>query len=772
MSQLKVWNIIKERRNKKAAAQLEEDQRRDQIEEAVGRRLEEGNERERAMWEAVYGNKEQSRRQQPDSGIGTSSSGSPRKGSLSATGVREMRRSGTGSIEMTNLDRSNGSSRKGSHDGSRTQGPVQVTVQVASDEDMPTGPAASPEPAGEGENRVSQTSAGTSIFEPAAIMASIPPSTRLAASSAPDNAQGLKTSRSSTGPKVVPLPFQIRESDLEVDDDVSSIATFAASDQPPARRSNRFSGGEMVRSLSKRPQRPARSVSEEALMVPHIDDDQASSVAATVDDVSADRDTESEAASENEKSIRPTQVDNEGFAQKSRLTSQALKAKPGGGSLGAGLSQAAAAQNPGDGTGSEPVAANSNNADENTDPFHDTPFSGNVSPEEPLLADCLPKEQENPRIQKFMVSPEVSKTNDRPVTLSSHLPDNASKVVMAYRTNEWAKHLEAAETPELDDLQTQNTFNGLDAVERTESAAPVYVKDLQQTPLTAEPATLSTNHSRQELVSRSGSATSNESLNMHNPYRRSIKPLPRSSGPEVERSLSQTSLRSVQSKKELASSGLAGLPSSQISLTANRGYRSSSTPLAGSPIVASRIEEGVESSFPHRFTPSPMHLMSHRDSVMRNKPSSTSLNFRTSSPTLPLVSASYESIPIPGLAAEDDDNISLSKRRSLLQSQLQPSHSSLALPHRSSSGPAPTPRDATVAAWRSSLLDIPAPHAAAPALDAHRTAMLAEQRRASLGQQWAHMEAGRMETGMRREDLMDRHREAMRRMQGMANRKL
>ncbi|OAX82392.1 hypothetical protein ACJ72_03254 [Emergomyces africanus] len=55
ISQAKLWTVIRDRRRREAALREEEQKKRDQIEEEIGRNLEEGMTRERAQWEAVYG---------------------------------------------------------------------------------------------------------------------------------------------------------------------------------------------------------------------------------------------------------------------------------------------------------------------------------------------------------------------------------------------------------------------------------------------------------------------------------------------------------------------------------------------------------------------------------------------------------------------------------------------------------------------------------------------------------------------------------------------
>lgn len=759
---MKVWKVIKERRDKRLAAQLEEEGRRDQADEDLGRRLEEGNGRDRAAWEAVYGDRDQSK-QEADSALETDTCASTRKGSLSAVGIREVRNSGVESIEMSNLGPLAGSSRKRSHDGTHCQEQPQVTVRVGAEDELQEIPAGDMARTNDGVNRNSPAPVGISLVESTANNSEISPSADPAVSAANTGTLlPMKTSYSN-GPKIIPLPFRVPDADAESGDDTSSIATFAASDHIPVGNYYRMPSGECLGSLPVHLQHNSRNISEEALLVPHIDDDGASSVAATVDGVSTDDGFEDNDLSGNAKSLKFTQNSAENLSEPVGASQEAAwKGFNGFDEFHAltpdGRAPAGALQDPKSlkSLGHEPSIEEKG--------------VGKLAPNLELL------EAGNDSTYQKSVASEQSEIRGKQAKLHENLPASTSKVVMAYRTNEWAKHLEAAESPELDDLTTGNGPAGLDVTAGKEPAAPVHIKDLQQTPLTAEPAAILSDQPKTQHTRRSFSATSKESL-VNNQTPQGLKSRHRPSGPIVERSLSQLSLHNNQTRKESPNSSQLKLSLSQTSLTSNRGYRSSSTPLTNTPLVESPIAEDVEVSFPARFTPSPMNLMSKRDSMVRNKPSSTSLNRFTPSPFPSLASPSNENLPQQDLAALEEDNIPLSQRKSLLQlqQQQQSSRLSLALPQPQSSSS--NPRASTLSAWRSSLrADSPAQQAAQEKLESRRTEMINEKRRKSNSQQWAQLEAGRRESdidrSMRRGELLDLHREAMRKMQGMANRKL
>ena len=723
MSQMKIWKIVKERREQRAAAHLEEEQRRNQAEEDLGRKVEENNEHERAMWEAVYGDKDYVKGRQVDSGVGTDEPGSVRKGSIGAVRIREIRNSGTESVEMSNLASTQDSSRRASSDGILGRNDAKaVVVHVASDHNAE--PALS---VGFEQSKINDHNA----METSSRHLDETGDKRLSAKNPAQDQGASKKSKGFSGPEVIPLPFNVPESSLPDDDDMSSVATFAPSDHLPNRLSKRLSGGSILRSLSKRSQRHStgRSFMDEVL-IPHNDDDRASSVAATVDDVS------------------------------SHYSSDDGEAKSGPGVLGTG--------NTITDLGPLAKAGQSNSAAvDNVRSVATSSFMGentfNLSAQDSLTGEkrlsqtlVLPGQERG--VENVPISPEVLEPRGKSSNLSGHLPDSASKVAMAFRTNEWAKHLEAAEAPEpsgLGDVDAGDIPGGMCVTRANETAAPLYINELQQTPLTAEPDPILNDRSQLPSMVRSLSSLSRDSLADPRGAQRSIAPRRQSAGNSFERSLSQTSL-----------------------ITNRAGIRSSSTPLTNSPLIGTPIEEGVESSFPARFTPSPMNLMSQRDNIILNKASSTSFNRVVSSHPFAPPEASNESLPFQEdrLADLDEDNIPLSHRKSLLQQQQlsqHPSRSSLNLqPQRSSSGP--NPRESTLSVWRSTLRSgLPAQQAVQD-IEARRSEMLSEKRRASTSQQWAAMEVGKRESdidrGMRMGGLKEKHREAMRRMQADANR--
>ena len=751
MSQLKVWKIVKQKREERASEQRRKEHQRNLSDEERGRRVEEDNQQDQPLWEALHGGKSQTTVQERylDSGVGTEEPGSTRKSSWN-----DVRDSETEGMELQNVR----NAPKGANDNGR------VTVHVAQDDFY----------------EVSLIGGQRTSLERNILEATPGPSTR-----APSETSSVKVKTKvidpnlTLRPKVVPPPFKIPDLESASDDDGSSVEASAPSDHLPDRGSKRLSAPSLPRKLSKRSRGSyhAAGTSEEALMVPHIDDDRASSIAATHDGAS--------------------EISGwEGVMDFSRSPTPVVEKAMDDASLEALVATShAKISNPDKGSSESPT----------TVPLPGSrpasiAFEGQDMTTEPL--------------------PKTSEAN--PMPLSGNLPDGGSKVVQVYRTNEWAKHLDGADLPEVEEPRVIKK-QVRDNWPQGEQAAPLDLHALQQTPLNAEPSpkgqTASLTPSQSDLgVSKTRSST----FMSKNPFSRRSKqqdapaksqpnlhpltvaknaernPSQTSLAEPVSRTASQTSLNGASRGGNAQRPALPKLRSSQSLVPHSRSYRSSvSTPLPKSPLVESPIKEDVESSFPStRFTPHNSHLMSERDRIITAKPSSTSL-LRTSYSNVAL-----DQHPAHRSIEEDGDDIPLTKRKSLLQQKSQAS----IVPYRSSSGPSgattpqlpfgtstpahkspyrssstpqpmnsrpmPTQRDSTISAWRSSLKPDTTVHLENQNMEARRADLLREKQRQSTnrmeGQIKQGVRASVIDQGMRRGDMMSAHQAAMRKMQGEA----
>ncbi|KAI4249958.1 MAG: hypothetical protein L6R42_008842, partial [Xanthoria sp. 1 TBL-2021] len=525
MSQMKVWRIIERRREAKAIEHLKKQQLQEQAEGDIGRKIEEGNARDLTTWEATYDSKNGKSRH-VDSGIGTEAQ-NVSKASLSIVGINDIKGSPTESIELDDLGRvRTGVERDPSTEG-KGKGRATITVRVASEDDV-----------------VQTTSRPTSTIDGtnAAVPRSEAQSLR-SIESKRSRQSAVKPSSTSASPNVVPLPFTVPVSEPD-GDGRSSVAASIASEHFSTRVLKRLSGASLKRASSlgrassKRSQRSyvATSTSEEALMISYNDDeDRASSVEAAVDEASDGQRSEADATTlaglptpDTEKLLKfspPTEthpVDrlgrqistmslNQGPIPAENTTAADYSAKEP--QLTAGDTDPS--QGPQAATANIPGAVEDNASDK-------------VSPAQSVPEEALAQPQEQPAERP-------------PMRASLAELNNASKVVMAYRTNEWAKHLDRAERPALDDTRSLHRQQSASAAS-TERAAPVNVLDLRQTPLNAEPAPAIsspkldtvTSASNSQLINRSNSSQSQDSL-------------PQS--PLRQRTSSQSSLSSQQQQR-------------------------------------------------------------------------------------------------------------------------------------------------------------------------------------------------------------------------------
>ncbi|KAL9597145.1 MAG: hypothetical protein Q9179_004365 [Wetmoreana sp. 5 TL-2023] len=730
MSQMKIWKIIKRRREARDAENLRQEKLQDQAEQNIGRTIEEGNLRDRSVWEAAYSGQNGTDRQ-IDSGIGIEDP-SVSKASLSivrpsgVTGSRE-------SIELDELEHGRRLTEEDSRSGGKGKARATVTVRVASDDDVirTSSTAAS---AIDGADQVSPLSETQSFQRE---------------NNPPCFGKGKAKTAKASSPEVVPLPFKVPDADSD-DDKRSSNAASVASDHFPERMLKKLSGAPLKRTSSKRSQRSyiATSTSEEALMIPQNDDeDRASSVAANVDEIS---DGQSSEADMTTLAVLPSPAaEAKDLLKISPPVESHPVDRPGHKISNMSLSHASSHSILGQDQGAP--ERHSGKAEDATD---DASPVGNPSPGSEVAVSEA-QEQGGPEKPSTDIESAAAPTPVKPA-MHERLADleGTSKVVMAYRTNEWAKHLDRAEKPSIDDLRAKQLNGSTSAAEKV---AVVDVEALQQTPMTAQPVsavplpklntTTSPNYTRNNSLSPSKSQDS-------------LTP-------------SQTSIDSLPSQRAKRTSQPLRQSSSQTPHRSN--YRSSSTPLVDSPIN----EDAPTTSFPQRSNPSALPttntLMSHRQSMLQSRPSSTSLTY-VPGPT------SLSRVPSDN-ALDDGDDVPLSQRRRSLKSQQQQAinrisssgYASSAYPFPVNPQPTPSPSPSTnnnnnsLAHWRASLTSsTPVQHAH---LEARHTDLLLQKRRSesnarqseqaklhrenSFDAKWRNSGAG----------MEERHREAMRRMQ-------
>jgi hypothetical protein len=472
--------------------------------------------------------------------------------------------------------------------------------------------------------------------------------------------------------------------------------------------------------LLKRLSRQRSSDDLEALIVPHIEDDRASSLAATLDD-QYDK-------------VSLANLSASGSELNENLHSHSAQEFEHHSGDGAQKED----QEIHDHTEKEPNSEMLQSLTISTNPVSSTADSGPASPSSShpqrgagtsTVEEVEERDQQAGSVESAPRSP-TSQTPSRNGLSKEVLPQKLSKVALSYRTNEWAKHLEVAEQPELEDLSRPGS-PGVKLADVTERPAPV--DDEIKGILPAKP--------QPERTSIGSKPTTT--------LKRSTSDMPRTN---------------------LTSSQAGGVLGAQ-----RGGIRSSSTPLPTQmleTIAAARVLD----------TPSPMPsstLLGKRESLTRNKVLSSSLTPLSSPQNL--------------LWALDHENMTLAQRKQLIHRQKPPSasqqwrQSSRAIvehaedldshqPRRSSAGVDPKKREILLAGWRESMRQEGNIGQSTSTLDPEksgRAALTHEKQQKEIAKQERALKAQQRESMvndmMRSGKMLDAHREAMRRMQAKAN---
>ncbi|KAI9051629.1 hypothetical protein LZ554_004672 [Drepanopeziza brunnea f. sp. 'monogermtubi'] len=786
VSQMRLWEVIREHRERRILDRLNDKQNQDQ-----GTAAEYATAGDRDQWEAVYGNKEASRltrptRSNPDSGVGDMES---KKGARSE--VTSLRRSDD-EIKMTEVPSPTFQSSAGLITANRV-----ITVRVARDFE--------PTQMLHGDGTPVKMDDESRLFLRDKVASSPKEDKARLVTADSEAVLGRRTSqrdpkRRSAGPDVVPLPFRVPDNDAA--SDRSSVATFADDEEATAkRRSKHLSVGSiLMRKLTRGSAQSLRNSrnsmdgaavsTDNLLMSREVEDDRASSIAATVDGLSDDEDMRSS------RSSLENPPDTTDAARLDQASTQ---------DLAAAIEPSKGAEEPdsaksGDVTG--PISTATTGAD-TLDPSKEkedivapaTPRSL-TSSTDPKLETASSKD-ESSETGKDLVEPSVISAADSKMAsiTKERLPPQVSKVVMSYRTNEWAKHLSGADAPELGELKLAEYPADNDT--RAETAVPVNVEELQQT---AE-------RSLSRPVSRTASRVSGHGQPLTRPNSSMSKMMP--GGP---------SRPDTSSTYQPHDSGLIS-SASRLSMNSNaapRASRSSTGLLISQQVAESPIEENLHSPTPKSSKPPSAHaafgastLLGKRESMLRSKPSYSSTHSNAPTPLAPQPLSSHPggssssssssnndagsiySSPYTPSAIYDDDNMTLATRRrellrrsSLIQQQQpqspSPSMSQQSLvydshqPQRRPSAADPAARAQQLASWRASVQqDLQAGVQPRATLERSRSTLWRERqaeelKRAALEKRLERRDS-MFEERMRRGDMLDAHREALRKMQASAN---
>ncbi|KAL6852080.1 hypothetical protein J3F83DRAFT_573408 [Trichoderma novae-zelandiae] len=509
ISQVKLWKVVREKRERKAASRAEGRRHLEEEEVIVGRNIEAQAARERVEWEKVYAGRvlvksngsTDSHYTNGTDGGSNSKSHRDRHSESVHTGPRDD------CIEMTDFSDSKVAQTRddGLIHSTRTKD-GKVTVRVAADEAI--------EALNDGEYDATNEKIDYIPGSDAIIQEDDKTAFQANGSKRRHNSQVVSETRSSSRqnqvtpvPEVVPLPFKVpTEDDLESLGDRSSVATFADDDPiaPAVHPRNSLvkrvsqSSTTLLRSLSQQKAKDASpepqlegGESSEELVDPKTtaQEDDRSSIAATVDyDSSIDDAHSFVAATDPRKSIEIT-------AQLGAVE-QAPEEKP--------MDDAVAGTD--DGKIHDDAALECAKLDmvAEPDPNEEGSVSGGMKDDQAAERSIPEAKAENPtEHEKASVARDQASTVDasnaaeakplepteKPSSLSSatsnvvsltkdRLPESLSRVALSYRTNEWTKHLSHAETPEPDAILIEPYASEHDVEE-----APRYVdvEDLRKT---------------------------------------------------------------------------------------------------------------------------------------------------------------------------------------------------------------------------------------------------------------------------------------------------
>jgi hypothetical protein len=615
LSQFKIWKIVKERREKKDLERMKSNERRDQLEEAVGKELEDNNGRDLAHWEAVYGDKENAHPQM-DSGVGSSIDSLPKR----STSVRERE---VDTMEMADMGK-----RSFKRSSKRTSRPI-VTVRVASDEENKLSPGAGPSE----ENLLSKFDASRSGSKLSVYEDRKDESQDLSENETTSVKDWTRRSSAEQGPTVTPLPFSVpaEGETKEVDEDQQSVGTAGFS--VLERR------GMPLKQLSLR-----KKDEEDGFVLPHIDEDRASSVAATADE---DVDMDALSAHRLSKMPSPCQVE---FNKDSLIPFDVSDDE-----VSRSRSRSRS-RSPRQSMIEFPV-------DEEDDEAIVRPVTAAPEPSEEAVSSSKRRSRKSTsashrrsttsrRSIRENLSDDEGESVSMVGSLKDHLPQKLSKVAMIYRTNEWAKHQPGAVEPETEEIP--------------ESASPGVRVD----PVFAEEAAKSAETETKPAETAQSSRNTSQRSN-NNPYRRSGQNSYQPASWTV--SGSATPIYAFQHSGSQVSTQAKpyGAPASQLKLNTHAS-RNFSAPLTNQALVESPVDEDGFAPAPRQLhSAMGANLMDERNNRLKRKPTSTSFNALASSAALPpqsdVISPS-DSASVRS-ARLDDDNISLSERKQLLDEE-------------------------------------------------------------------------------------------------------
>ena len=720
ISQLKLWRIIKDRREKKEIEQLGAERRKSAMEEAMGRFLEVRTDREKAQWEKIYGPQwnnvyndhvQGSRSALIDSS--TDLTNDNRKSWVSVRGVSGLSGAAVG-VEMDRL----GLPGADHNPMLRSKRQSAVTVHTILEDD---------------ETQADASASTTDVQSASSV------------DGGANHPSPVPQYNTDVAPCVPPLPFTIPTESANVASAQASRPEQMQSESSPQLTDKRNSHMSVLKRLSG-PNGHATPVSrsEEAPLVPEAHHSRASSVAATLNDELGELDLQSDhSETEQASESHPKELTSVATLSVTPASSNRLSylgdAPPSPAALSVEFDPEELAR---------PMTANTKHSLK--------PPNGEHAPSGSRSNFGKPKNLNAISIDASRSTPspaDVASTESLTEGALIRVPSQLSNLVMTYRTNEWAKHISLADAPAEDGRSfTLGEAKSESPVQLVEAGAPVRVEELGQTAMSERASNkgpASSRPAQSQTRSEKGQSAVRCAPQSHAaPARVSLDD--KKDSPSLHRSLSDQSLptapRIIVRPPSSASGQYASLPP--------RLTRSSTTP--ANHALPSTIDENAETHF---STASPSL------SPPPSKPTEKA-------PSMPQLSrsASYQSLPLPALSSQ----IYQQAMASTSDTRLSSSRDSRQ-PDRRASSFVPGKRDTMLAEWQGSLSR---DHSVAAmpqvTLNQRRSEMMLERRQSQQSKQ--RQEASQqyrdqvVEQAMRSTDMQALHREAMRKMQAKANR--
>ena len=626
LSQLKIWKIVQARREKKDLERSDGERLRDEEEAEIGRRLEADQVQERREWERVYGD---TGRKKKDSVMSTEIDGEEKRStSVSTKEVGEM----TDASNTQPMPSTTSTSKRSSMESKRPD--RQFVVPIAIDDITPG------------------TSDESQAHSPYWTGPTSSAATSVSSVEQPDS----KKIATTTGPAVVPLPFHIPTEEVKAEDEASQADSSLANTKHSSEGSPRKGQWNVLpRVSSNREKRLSvlTSTSVEAQA-----DDWANTTQGSPFLANFSFDWESSDA----------------VPLQDLTTSEAIGNEP--------HDAARTDANPGSTYDSQSVR-NANDLEADAQPWalqsekgsgiesnrHSMETSQNIAAADADERVMLESSTElRPPVNPLLLNSEsvesdrslAEQVNGEPQgplqrALST---DKTSKVVLQFRTNEWAKHLSHAEKPGPEELTPSiNIVN--------EPVSMVDKEELLKTPLTAEPAPAPVTIRSSEPVPNSNHRVTPSST--HSKQKRTLARIPSLTAEETGSKHHPDVVRSVSSPGHSSSKR-----PSMRSESKRQSQRSPFPPFQASrnSLITSPIAEDAVASFP------PDSPAGHHNGGSAAVRSSNRLSRRSvTDPSLDLKrylaqspSGFQSASPSADItAALSDENISLSKRKSYLR---------------------------------------------------------------------------------------------------------